>query len=109
MSYTTTYQVVRPFPGHREVGAILKSSDFASSHRAAQLLDQRFIAPVMVQSGYQPSVMQLVETPIRELRLMIGDVVDAVVLEAAMKHDKRDVALKIYEKRLEELNAQSIN
>jgi len=105
-AYQTTYQVVRPFPGHKKIGEMLTASDFASPHRAAQLLDQRRIAPVTVKSEYQPSVQQLLGTTIRSLREIIDDVADACVLQEAMTLEEREVARTIYEKRLRELEGQ---
>lgn len=101
----TQYQVVRPTPGLPEVGAILNGSEFVTSRRAQQLMEQRYILPLSGVSDYQPSVSTLLETPIRELRLMMAEVKDACLLHEALKTEERNTVRALFEKRIEELEA----
>jgi len=109
------YQVLRPFSGYA-AGDQLGPDDLIGEHRATQLVDQRYLAvmPPMV-SGYQPSSAALLGTSIRELRVMLPDVVDVCVLESALAREERQVARQLYGKRMDELkeseesNAQPIN
>ena len=39
----TEYQVIRPFSGYEEIGAILRDSDFLNTQRVTQLVDTRYL------------------------------------------------------------------
>ena len=104
----TRYQVVRPTSG-LEVGAILTGKDFVTSRRAQQLMEQRYILPLAGGGDYQPSVAHLLASPIRELRLMMADVQDACLLHTALATETRLTVRTLFEKRLEELEAENEN
>ena len=95
------YQVTRPFAGYRP-GMVLKDSDFASPHRAAQLIDQRYLTPVAATDS-QPTVAALRGATVRQLGDLVARVQDACVLHTALQGEERDAARKLYTKRLEEL------
>lgn len=99
------YQVVRKFDGHR-IGEVLPASSFASAHRAAQLIDQRFLAPAQ-STAVQPTVKALVNASVRKASEMAAQVQDGCVLEAAMALEPREAVRKAFAARLEELHDQS--
>jgi hypothetical protein len=102
----TSYQVMRPFQGY-SIGDVIPEEQFSTTRRAQQLTEQRFIQPIVVAAeGYQPSVESLLGTAIRPLRIMIADVRDAAVLHAARLQETREIALQIFDRRIEELEAQ---
>lgn len=43
---TNSYRVIRPFPGHA-AGEVLAETDFVSRRRIKQLVEQRYVAPVL--------------------------------------------------------------
>jgi len=98
------FQVIRPFDGF-EPGAILRDSDFASPHRAALLIDQHRITPLVGGKGYQPTVKSLLGSSVRTVRTLLPDVRDACVLAEALSRDNRGVAKEMYQKRIDEMNA----
>jgi len=104
-----SYQVVRPFQG-LSVGAVLSGDGFKDSRRALQLVEQRFIQPITSQAnGYQPSVATLLATPIRQLRFVIADVQDTALLEVAKQQETREIAMQLFQKRIEELNEEAVH
>ncbi len=107
MSSDINYQVVRKFDRH-SIGEVLPSTAFASAHRAAQLIDQRFLAPA-ASTAVQPTVKALVNATVRKSSEMAAQVQDSCVLEAAMALETREAVRKVFAKRLEELHDQSDN
>ena len=106
------FQVLRSFPGGPPVGEVIGVNTFSSPHRAAQLVNQRFLSPVRDNKGYQPGISALLAAPIRELRVILPDVLDVCVLQEALMQETREVARQIYAKRIGEMevqNAQSNN
>ena len=107
------FQVLRSFPGGPPVGEVIGVGSFSSPHRAAQLVNQRFLSPVRDNKGYQPGISALLAAPIRELRVILPDVLDVCVLQEALMQETREVAKQIYAKRIGEMmevqNAQSNN
>lgn len=104
-----TYQVVRPFPGY-PVGAVLSDTDFATPLRATQLVDARFLTK-MVNSlaQHQPTSQTLNDATIRQLSVMLSEVVDRGVIEAALGRETRESAIKALEKRLSEMEETNTN
>ena len=101
------YQVVRRFEGY-QVGQVLPVSAFASPHRAAQLISQRYLAPA-ASTAVQPTVAALLGATVRKIAELVPQVQDACVIEAALTQETRESARKTLEARLEEMgqNAES--
>jgi len=100
------YAVVRPFPG-LTVGDTLSAGDFIDSRRMQQLVEQRYITPVMsLDAGKaQPTSQQLVDTPILELMQTLEMVSDACVIEAAIEKETRTTAVTYMKRRLNNANS----
>lgn len=107
MQTDMNYQVVRRF-GDYVVGQVLPVSAFASPHRAAQLIGQRYLAPAQ-STAVQPTVQALLDATVRKVAELAPQVRDACVLEAALATETRESARKTLEARLEELNVESTN
>lgn len=107
MNTDTNYQVVRRFGGY-QVGQVLPVSAFASAHRAAQLISQRYLAPAQ-STAVQPTVATLLNASVRKVTELAPQVQDACVLEAALTQETRESARKTLEARLGEMtqNAES--
>lgn len=104
---TTAYQVMRPFEG-RAIGDVLPAESFASTRRAQQLVEQRYIqTAVLAVEGYQPTAATLLTTAIRPLRESIKDVQDVDVLKIAKAQETREVAVQMIERRIGELEAMN--
>lgn len=97
----TNYQVVRRF-GDFAVGQVLPVSAFASPHRAAQLISQRYLAPA-TSTAVQPTVKALLDATVRKVAELVPQVQDACVLEVALATETRESARKTLEARLEEM------
>lgn len=95
------YQVVRKFNGH-SVGQVLPASAFASPHRVAQLISQRYLAPAG-SAQVQPTVAVLLGATARKLVELMPQVQDACVLETALAQETRESARKTLEARLQEM------
>lgn len=101
MASDTNYLVVRRF-GDYQVGQVLPASTFASSHRAAQLITQRYLAPT-ASAAVQPTVTALLSASVRKVAELVPLVQDACVLEAALSQETRESARKTLETRLGEM------
>lgn len=108
MNTELNYQVVRKFEGYT-IGEVLSASAFASPHRAAQLISQRYLAPA-TSTAVQPTVKALLSASVRKVGELAPQVQDACLLEAALQIETREAARKVLEKCLEDLsNDQSHN
>lgn len=105
------YEVIRPFPPRtpqHKPGDVLTVDAFRSAQRIEQLVSSRYIQPRATGvSEVQPTSPVLLNATIRQLRNLVGQVVDAGVLEAALAKETRETAIPILAKRLEELNDES--
>jgi len=97
----TNYLVVRRF-GDYQVGQVLPASAFASSHRAAQLIDQRYLAPTG-SAQVQPTVAALLNASVRKVAELMPTVQDACLLETALAQETRESARKTLQARLQEM------
>lgn len=105
MTPALNFQVVRRFQDY-EVGQVLNVSVFSSPHRVAQLVSQRYIAPLS-DASMQPTVASLLEASTRKLQTLMRLVEDACVLEAALSQETRTAAQQTLASRLEELHERS--
>lgn len=101
MASDTNYQVVRKFNGH-SVGQVVPASTFASPHRVAQLISQRYLVPAS-SAQVQPTVATLLGATARKLSDLMPQVQDACVLEVALQQETREAARNALEKRLQEM------
>lgn len=95
------YQVVRKFNEHR-VGQVLPASAFASPHRVAQLISQRYLAPA-ASTAVQPTTESLLKATVRKVAELAAFVHDACVLEVTLQQETREAARNALEKRLKEM------
>jgi hypothetical protein len=102
MNSDMNYQVLRNFAGNK-IGDVLNDVDFINQYRVAQLVDQRFLAPVG-GAHVQPTVGGLLGASVRKVGELAPQVQDACVLEVALTQETREAARKTLTKRLEELS-----
>lgn len=95
-----SYQVTRAFGPHKP-GDVLPQSALAGSHRAAQLIDQRYLTPL--PDGLQPTAAALLSASVRRMDTLAALVQDGGVVRDAMAQETRDTALRLLERRLQEL------
>ena len=99
----TEYQVIRPFSGHEEIGAILRDSDFLNTQRVTQLVDTRYLTKLSQSANVQPTAQALNDATIRRLSDLLPTVVDAGVIRAALDKETRESAIKALNSRLSEM------
>lgn len=97
-----SYQVTRPFGTHKP-GDVLPLGAFASSQRAAQLIDQRYITPLPDGTKTQPTAAALLSATVRRVETLAAQVQDAGVIRDAMTKETRESAVLVLERRLREM------
>lgn len=100
----SSYQVTRPFGAHKP-GDVLPPTAFMSNQRIAQLIDQRYITPL--PGGLQPTAAALLSATVRRLETLAAQVQDAGVIRDAMTRERRESALTVLERRLQEMEPQT--
>lgn len=97
----SAYQVVRRFGGYAP-GDVLAEGELLSSHRAAQLVASRYLAPLPADIG-QPTVSMLLKAPVKKLEALLRQVEDPCVVDAALTQETRETARKLMEARAKEM------